>query len=203
MAIISATLPTHLKMPSATPAITATALLASPPHEREMLHDIHELLNKLFARNRNQHGRAHWWKSLFAFRKQIALLLQELKRSKKAERETKVEARLRYWDEKCIHQWYYQFSQLVAVGPFAMLGLVMMASVARVCRITGITAVYEEIASADVQGVLSASDELSMAEEFGGVLDEDDEWDEGIVIQRARGDSSGTECDEDEDEDGE
>lgn len=82
-----------------------------------------------------------------------------------------------------------QFSQLVAVGPFAMLGLVMMASVARVCRISGITAVYEEIASGDIQGVLSASDELSLADEFGNVLDDDeeewdDEWDEGVVIMR-------------------
>lgn len=65
-----------------------------------------------------------------------------------------------------------------------MLGLVMMASVARVCRITGITAVYEEIASGDVQGVLSASDELVLAAEFGGVLDEEKGWDEGIVIDR-------------------
>lgn len=77
-----------------------------------------------------------------------------------------------------------QFSQLVAVGSFAMLGLVLMASVARLCRITGITTAYEEIASADIQGVLSASDELSLTNEFGDVFDEDPEWDEGIVIAR-------------------
>jgi ribonuclease MRP protein subunit RMP1 len=65
-----------------------------------------------------------------------------------------------------------------------MLGLVMMASVARVCRITGITAVYEEIASSDVQGVLSASDELALADEFSGALDEGEEWDEGVVVAR-------------------
>lgn len=175
-------------MPSASPLITATALLAATPHEKAMLQDIYELLNKLFARNRNQHRRSHWWKSLHAFRKQIGVLLQEME-GKRSERESKLVARLRYWDEKCIHQWYYQFSQLVAVGPFAMLGLVMMASVARVCRISGITAVYEEIASGDIQGVLSASDELSLADEFGNVLDDDeeewdDEWDEGVVIMR-------------------
>jgi ribonuclease MRP protein subunit RMP1 len=62
-----------------------------------------------------------------------------------------------------------------------MLGLVMMASVARVCRISGITAVYEEIASGDIQGVLSASDELALAHEFGSVLDEGDE---GVVVAR-------------------
>jgi ribonuclease MRP protein subunit RMP1 len=65
-----------------------------------------------------------------------------------------------------------------------MLGLVMMASVARVCRITGITAVYEEIASRDIKGVLSASDELALADEFSTVLDEGEEWDEGVVVAR-------------------
>ncbi|KAF1850913.1 uncharacterized protein K460DRAFT_273511 [Cucurbitaria berberidis CBS 394.84] len=167
-------------MPSASPAITAIALLTVSSHEKAMLHDIYELLDKLFVRNRNQHRRSHWWKGLHAFRKQTGLLLQEME-GKKSEREGKLEARLQYWDEKCIHQWYYQ---LVAVGPFAMLGLVMMASVARVCRITGITAVYEEIASGDVQGVLSASDELALAAEFGNVLDAEEDWDEGVVIAR-------------------
>ena len=65
-----------------------------------------------------------------------------------------------------------------------MLGLVMMASVARVCRITGITAVYEEIASSDVKGVLSANDELTLADEFSGALDDGEGWDEGVVIAR-------------------
>lgn len=65
-----------------------------------------------------------------------------------------------------------------------MLGLVMMASVARVCRITGITAVYEEIASSDVHMVLSASDELALADEFAGVLDAQEEWDVGVAVER-------------------
>lgn len=77
-----------------------------------------------------------------------------------------------------------QFSQLTAVGSFAMLGLVMMASVARVCRITGITSAYEEIASAEIRGVLTANDELLLSNEFGGVIDEEMQWDEGVVIAR-------------------
>lgn len=174
-----------------------------------MLVDIYELLETLFTRNRSQHRRSHWWKSLHAFRKQLALLLNEMEGGRKSERVAKVEARLKFWDEKCVHVWYWyvlpsylsdmarskwagerslltvdsQFSQLVAVGSFAMLGLVLMASVARLCRITGITSAYEEIASADIQGVLSASDELALSEEFGGVGDEA-EWDEGVVIAR-------------------
>jgi ribonuclease MRP protein subunit RMP1 len=65
-----------------------------------------------------------------------------------------------------------------------MLGLVMMASVARVSRITGITAVYEQIASAQVKGVLDASDELAMAGQFSSVLGGEDEYDEGVVVVR-------------------
>lgn len=77
-----------------------------------------------------------------------------------------------------------QFSQLVAVGPFSMLGLVLMASVARVCRITGITAVYEQIASAEVKGMLDANDELGLAGQFGSVLGGDEGCDEGVVVAR-------------------
>ena len=98
----------------------------------------------------------------------------------------------------------------MSVGPFAMLGLVMMASVARVCRITGITAVYEEIASGDVQGVLTANDDLALADEFSGVLGEGEGWDEGVLIARKdmdedgeEGEGEGEDEDEDEDEDDE
>ena len=77
----------------------------------------------------------------------------------------------------------------MAVGSFAMLGLVLMACVARACRITGITRAYEEVASKEEREVLEKSDELSLESEFGGILDEDEDgtgigWDEGVVIAR-------------------
>ncbi|KAI4945799.1 hypothetical protein J4E91_007712 [Alternaria rosae] len=118
--------------PSTPPTITATALMNASSHDIAMLHDIHSLLNKIFTRNRNQHQRSTWWKSLHGFRRQIGLLLQDLEKCPVKERE----------------------------------------------------AVYEEIASGDIQGVLSASDELAMAGEFGTVLDEEEEWDEGVVVAR-------------------
>ncbi|KAL6160099.1 RNase MRP subunit [Exserohilum turcicum] len=152
-----------------------------------MLHDIHTLLDRIFVRNRNQHRRSTWWKALHGFRKQMALLLADLqdKQVREVERRRKVEARLRAWDAKGeVHAWYFQFSQLVAVGPFSMLGLVLVASVARVCRITGITAVYEQIASAEVKSVLDASNELALAGKYGAVLGEAEGCDEGVVIAR-------------------
>jgi ribonuclease MRP protein subunit RMP1 len=92
--------------PVKTPSISATALLNVTQHEKSMLVDVQELLDKLFVRNRNQHRRSHWWKSLHQFRRQLALLLQDMEATKKSERKEKVEARLRFWDENCIHQWY-------------------------------------------------------------------------------------------------
>jgi len=95
-------------MASASPIITATHLLNASQHDIAMLHDVHSLLNKIFIRNRNQHQRSTWWKALHAFRKQIALLLAELNgsKTKEKEREAKLEARLRYWDDKIVHAWY-------------------------------------------------------------------------------------------------
>lgn len=75
------------------------------------------------------------------------------------------------------------FTQLVAVGPFAVLGLALMACVARVCRITGITAVYEEMASEDVREVLGAVEEGLLSEAYGNLM-EGGEWDEGVPVER-------------------
>lgn len=90
-----------------TTPISAAPLLNASQHDKAMLVDIYELLNTLFARNRNQHRRSHWWKSIHAFRKQLALLLTEMETGKKSERPAKIEARLRHWDEKCVHVWYW------------------------------------------------------------------------------------------------
>ena len=87
------------------------------------------------------------------------------------------------------------FTQLVAVGPFAVLGLALMASVARVCRITGITGIYEEMASEDVRGVLVAVEEGVVAEEYGGE-GMGMEWDEGVLVEREEEDD-----DDDDDDD--
>ena len=58
-----------------------------------------------------------------------------------------------------------------------------MACVARVCRITGITAVYEEMASEDVKEVLGAVEEGLLSEAYGNLMEEE-EWDEGVPVER-------------------
>ena len=69
------------------------------------------------------------------------------------------------------------------MGPFAVIGLVLMASTARVCRVTGITDLYEEIGSEDMKIVLKSMDEGHIVNDFGE-LRAGDEEDEGEVVER-------------------
>ncbi|PVI07691.1 hypothetical protein DM02DRAFT_287147 [Periconia macrospinosa] len=164
--------------------LSGEALQALSDKDKQNLADIHELLRLLFTRNRNQHRRSHWFSSLHQFRRQLGLLLEELASRKKSAAAKSMLARLQYWDERCIHQWYLQFSQLLAVGPFASLGLVLVACVARVCRITGITGYYEEIASQEAKDAMTAMNHGLDSKEFGAYLKEDEPWDQGEAIPR-------------------
>jgi len=58
-----------------------------------------------------------------------------------------------------------------------------MASIARVCRITGITELYEEIGSEDMKSILQSVDKGLVAQQFGG-LQVDEEEDEGVIVRR-------------------
>ena len=66
-----------------------------------------------------------------------------------------------------------------------MLGLVLMACVARVCKITGITDVYVQMGSDDMHMVMGMMDDGAVEEELGsllvggGVVE-----DEGVLVER-------------------
>ena len=68
--------------------------------------DIHELLSRLFVRNRNQHRRSTWFRSLAQFQKEMGLIIDEMNSTKWASVSEKIERRLLFWDERCVHQWY-------------------------------------------------------------------------------------------------
>ena len=110
MAMINSSLPRAVQPSSdtiANPKITAAALLASSDVDKQALRDVLALLEGLYARNKNQHRRNHWFKSLQAFKKQLALLLEELDGPGKVRvKEEKLARRLQWWDEGCVHQWY-------------------------------------------------------------------------------------------------
>ncbi|KAF2197195.1 hypothetical protein GQ43DRAFT_218957 [Delitschia confertaspora ATCC 74209] len=166
------------------PKATAKALLTINYADKQAMTDIHELLTRLYVRNRNQHRHSHWFRSLGMFRKQLGLLLAEMEDKKKGNVAETLEKRLQFWDTQCIHDWYLTFTQLVAAGQFAMIGLVLMAAIARVCKISGITDLYEEIGSNHMKVVLLTVDDGTLLEEFGDLVAADGEEDSGEVIER-------------------
>jgi ribonuclease MRP protein subunit RMP1 len=89
------------------PQISAKKLLRATDKDKQALADIHELLDRLFVRNRNQHRRSLWFKSLQQFRKQLGLLITEHESKKsRAVRENLLLQRLQFLDDRHIHQWY-------------------------------------------------------------------------------------------------
>lgn len=95
------------------PAISSDALLNASAKDKQSLSDIYELLHLIFVRNRNQHRRNHWFKSLQQFRKQLGLLITEINNDRKVAE--KLDARLQFLDERCIHQWYlYAYIRCIA-----------------------------------------------------------------------------------------
>ena len=93
-------------VPITHPKMTSATLLSTSDAEKGSLRDVLALLNSLFVRNRNQHRRSHWFKSLQQFRKQLGLLLDELEGKSGKAKEEKLTRRLQFWDEGCIHYWY-------------------------------------------------------------------------------------------------
>jgi ribonuclease MRP protein subunit RMP1 len=93
-------------VPVTHPKITSATLLSISDAEKGSLRDVLALLNSLFVRNRNQHRRNHWFKSLQQFRKQLGLLLDEMDGKSVKVKEDKLTRRLQFWDEGCIHSWY-------------------------------------------------------------------------------------------------
>ena len=116
--------------PTPTSTSSATPLLNLPAHDKAQLLDVYALLDTLFTRNRNQHRRSIWWKSLLQFRKQLALLINEVdgstggKGRRERERATRIEARLAYWrGEGAVGVWYWYVNFLLSLILFFVVFL--------------------------------------------------------------------------------
>jgi ribonuclease MRP protein subunit RMP1 len=114
------------------------------------------------------------------------------KRKWKEECEVRVEQRIQLWADVLVPKWFSAFSQVVADKRFAALGLVLLAALGRLCKITGVLERIEEGADEDVRLALA-----KFAEEDGGrallgfdahvdKMEEDGEGpdDIGIVVRR-------------------
>ncbi|KAF2087015.1 hypothetical protein K490DRAFT_17082, partial [Saccharata proteae CBS 121410] len=129
------------------------------------LQDLINILHLIFHRNRNQHRQQLWWRDLSSFRRQLQQHLTDTEvldgnarnpgvRGGKSTVKKRCDERLGFWAAELVPRWYRSFSQLVASTQFAAIGLVLMAILARVSHLVGITRRYEDQADKEMQRVL-------------------------------------------------
>jgi hypothetical protein len=138
--------------------------------DHESLRELADLLHLFHYRNKNQHRHSVWWRAFSVFRQQFNHLLGDiaflidvpathLARVKKKAQDAKYRARIQQrtamWQEVLIQKWQQAFSQLVADGRFAVLGIVLIAALAQICMVTGITADIEQLGQMEVEKVLA------------------------------------------------
>ncbi|KAK1822659.1 Ribonuclease MRP protein subunit rmp1 [Friedmanniomyces endolithicus] len=136
------------------------------------LQHLSDVLHLFHHRNQNQHRRSTWWRPFSIFRKQVrdlcALIesLHEkptthLARSKKQAQDQRTTDQLQpilvFWRDVLV----------AADGRFAVLGLVLLGTLAEVCRIVGITAAFEELGQAEVEKVIERFAEESFEGQNG------------------------------------
>ena len=141
--------------------------------DSERLEQSLDLLHVIYHRNLNQHRRSVWWRHFSVFRRQFIGIIREirsmnevptthLERSRKKiideETRSKILQRRNLWRDTLVPKWQNSFSQIVADGRFAALGLVLIAVLAQACQIVGITQDYDDLRQMEIEKVL---------EEFG------------------------------------
>lgn len=127
---------------------------------REELDNLSNIAYLLYRRNKNQHRRSHWWRHFNIFRRQLSHLCQDLKSVKQVPDDVdlvlnaKAEARVETWVAIYVAKWWSSFSQILAEKRFAALGLTVLAILAKVCSLTGLTKKLE--ANNEVSHVVAA-----------------------------------------------
>ncbi|KAJ5362282.1 hypothetical protein N7541_003126 [Penicillium brevicompactum] len=97
----------------------------------EELLAVHSLLHLIFHRNKNQHHRTKWWKWLSMLKRATADLAQA--------EPSAMEAQKQHLAAHIIPRCYVAFSTVVADNQFSTLGVVLLAALARLSKITGIS----------------------------------------------------------------
>jgi hypothetical protein len=167
--------------------------------DEQSLRHIADILHLFHFRNKNQHRHSSWWRSFSMFRQQLNRLLEDIflltdapathlararKKAQNLKNRTRIQQRLTFWQSVLLTKWWHVFSQLVADGRFAVLGVVLLASLAQVCAINGLTADLEQLGQAEVEKVLEefAKEEWGLGQHFTELEKEDEDL--GHVVDR-------------------
>lgn len=135
----------------------------------EALQHLSALLHLFHHRNKNQHRRSVWWRHFSVFRRQLNAVTQDIEaliaqptghvervkqKARAAQLEIRIGQRLDRWHENLVSKWQRAFSQIIADGRFAPLGLVLIAALAQACQILKVTARLAELAEAEMEKAL-------------------------------------------------
>ncbi|KKK25066.1 hypothetical protein ARAM_003138 [Aspergillus rambellii] len=101
---------------------------------------IHSMLHLIFHRNKNQHGKTKWWKWLSILKRVVWNLAVSLnsRPSISSRTESPAEFYKQYLATRVVPRCYLAFSVVVADSQFSTLGTVLIATLARLSRITGV-----------------------------------------------------------------
>lgn len=166
---------------------TVIRLVREPP---EHLQHLLDLLHLFAHRNQNQHRRSIWWRSFSTLRRNLNKVVDDIEclrhvpathservKKKAEDKQTSLhlQQQLQHWQDVMVAKWFQAFSQVVADGRFAVLGLVLTAVLSDVSRILGIISAYEGLAQAEVEKVLDKFaketwDGAAMSKQLGTVL---------------------------------
>ncbi|CAG8244782.1 unnamed protein product [Penicillium salamii] len=118
---------------------------------------VHSILHLIFHRNKNQHHRTKWWKWLSMLKRATLDLAQPLSVAS-------AEAQKQYLATHLIPRCYVAFSTVVADNQFSTLGVVLMAALARLSKITGIT---QEMKKHSTASKVKKSSSMPQKEDLG------------------------------------
>lgn len=172
----------------------------------DSLEHLSNLLHLFYHRNKNQHRRSIWWRHFSTFRRQLNALHGDIatlnetpkshlertrKKSADKERQIRLFQRLHFWQHILVPKWQNSYSQIVADGQFAVLGLVLIAVLAQTCQVTGITRAFDELGQIEVEKVLHQFGRENRGEDLESQprrLDSGEDEGEIVVRQSMSGD---------------
>lgn len=152
-----------------------TTLSSKPPFklfsdtQHSELQHLHSLLHLLHHRNHNQHRRSTWYRHFNLFRRRLSILLAQFatlkhvpttnlarhkKKAEDAKLDVDIKQRLAFWRDVVVPKAQHAFGQLTSDARFAVLGVVLLAVLASVCRILGLGKVFEELGEEETRKVL-------------------------------------------------
>ncbi|KAF2147501.1 uncharacterized protein K452DRAFT_314638 [Aplosporella prunicola CBS 121167] len=151
------------------------------------LKTLSDLLHLVFHRNKNQHRLSFWWRGFSTFRREYQHLLAEYEASKSSKTAKKrARARLDTWTQFRVPQWYLSFTHLISSNQFSAIGLVLLAILASVSSLFGITAAFEKEGEKQMQEMLHEFAQKDAKELFAATAAGNKDEDMGEVIKRPR-----------------